>query len=471
MKKSLIICLVLLFCASAFGIPRSSVRNNLGNYTGPITGAAQDDNVKSAMDLVHNLVANASGRRVYVDSTVSGTAGDSWSTAVGTINEAIDLVTANSGDIILIAEGFNVNLTGADAVDLDKAGVKIVGYGVGSNKPRFDFDDVDAEIVFGAANVQLINVDLRPGVALCLKAIDIENAGDNAVIRFVNILEGESAGTDEFVSSVIVGTTAVNPTIENCTYFGTGTGADNFVNLDAATIANPTITGCTVFGQFLEAPIWGAAAVPTNISIKGNTITNNTSGQLSIEFQGAATGIIAGNILVGDTRGSVLDPGSARCSGNTQSLETDTGAIDVPLVIGKTYVVTKAALNTATTDDLFLVTGYIQITNFFGEVTTVFAGSPGNMTIELDSADDDYDSDFSTTVTVDTAGEGDWIKFTNVIDESVLSFTVNTSSMPAINWLCSPGMIEQTLTSTGTGATTWYMTFIPLTSGVTVVPQ
>ena len=93
------------------------------------------------------------------------------------------------------------------------------------------------------------------------------------------------------------------------------------------------------------------------------------------------------------------------------------------------------------------------------------------MSIELDSVDDDYDSDFSTAVNVDAAAEGDWIKFTNVIDESVLSFTAATSSMPAINWLCSPGMIEQTLVSTGTGATTWYMTYIPLTPDVSVTAQ
>lgn len=141
------------------------------------------------------------------------------------------------------------------------------------------------------------------------------------------------------------------------------------------------------------------------------------------------------------------------------------------LIAGQTYVRTKAAVNTGSTDDLFLVVGYIQITNFFGEITTLFGGSPGTMVIELDSVDADYDSDFSTTVNVDAAAEGDWIKFSNVIDESVLSFAANTSAMPAINWLCSPGMIEQTLSSTGTGATTWYMTFIPLTSGVTVTAQ
>jgi hypothetical protein len=139
--------------------------------------------------------------------------------------------------------------------------------------------------------------------------------------------------------------------------------------------------------------------------------------------------------------------------------------------VGQTYVATKAAVNTGTTDDLFLVTGYIQITNFFGVVTTAFAGSPGTMTIELDSADNDYDSDFSTTVNVDAAAAGDYIKFSNVIDEGVLTFTPNVSAMPAINWLCSPGMIEQTLSSTGTGNTTWYMTYIPLVPEATVTVQ
>ncbi len=128
---------------------------------------------------------------------------------------------------------------------------------------------------------------------------------------------------------------------------------------------------------------------------------------------------------------------------------------------GDVRTISMSTAMTATTDQMFTVTGGpIEIVSLFGQCTTALAGSPGNMTIEIDGADGtDYDNDFSTTVTVDTLGEGDVVRFTNAIDEGVLDITANVNAGQTLSWFCSEGEIEQTLTSTGTGAIKWYMSY------------
>lgn len=132
--------------------------------------------------------------------------------------------------------------------------------------------------------------------------------------------------------------------------------------------------------------------------------------------------------------------------------------------------VTMTSAMTGATDQLFTVTGgRVEIISLFGECTTALAGSPGDMTIKLDAdAGSDYDRDFCTTVTVDTLGAGDVVRFTNAIDEGVLDLTANVGAGQTLSWFCSPGEIEQTLTSTGTGAIKWYLSYRKLEAGALV---
>ena len=64
--------------------------------------------------------------------------------------------------------------------------------------------------------------------------------------------------------------------------------------------------------------------------IKNNYIKQTTSSQHCIEFSDAATGCITDNILVAPTLGSVLDPGSMYCSGNTWTADIDAGGEPIP---------------------------------------------------------------------------------------------------------------------------------------------
>ena len=124
-------------------------------------------------------------------------------------------------------------------------------------------------------------------------------------------------------------------------------------------------------------------------------------------------------------------------------------------------------------DQLFTVTGgRVEIISFFGECTTVISSSPGDLTINLDAAAGaNYDRDFSTTVTIDSLGVGDIVRFSNAMDEGVLDLTANVGAGQTLSWFCPEGMIEQTLAEAGTGTIIWYMSYRRLDRAARVIAQ
>ena len=143
------------------------------------------------------------------------------------------------------------------------------------------------------------------------------------------------------------------------------------------------------------------------------------------------------------------------------------------LLVGQVYSLSKEAVCTGATDALFTVAGgAIEIISFFGQVTTIIAGAPGNVSIDLLSSETGttHDLDFTAVVALADNLFGDVIKFDALSGgENAGEATVNTGAGIPLSWFCPVGVIQQTLSSTGTGNVTWYMSFRPLVTGVTVV--
>jgi hypothetical protein len=281
------------------------------------------------------------GSTFYVDSGVTNEGdGSSWANARDTLDEAVAYCTANNGDRILVAQGHNESLSGADGVDLDVAGITVIGIGEGSDRPRFDFDAGAAEFVIGAPAVRIVNLTFLPSADSVVHAIDVENAADWALIENCEFLNSETANTDEFDDAIQIGTTATDVWVVNCkqTYTSSSVEANTFVDLSAATISRPRIIGNYVYGGFDDAPIFGAAAVPTECIIANNVITNTESGDLAIEFTGNATGWIVGNLVSTDAIASSIDAGRMGIADN-QWADFDTyDATAVPYTTNHTGV-------------------------------------------------------------------------------------------------------------------------------------
>lgn len=422
-----------------------------------------------------HLVPSTYGKIIYCDDGGSDGEGTSWQNAITTLKDAEAVAAA--GDTILIGENHNENITtGGDLLNV--AGITVIGMGEGDARPLFDFDAAADELTLDAAGITLKNLRFRPGATVVVAGVRVEDAGIGCVIDNCSFVDGEAAATDEFIDAISVDTSAANLTVKNCTYFNSGTDGhtNTFVNLDEATIANASIIDCVVFGDFAEAGIWWGAAVPTNLLVKDNVVTNVRTGQMCIEGSGNATGICSGNMMYADTLGSVLDPGYLKCIENYAATAVDQSGVLVPrpdTIAGKTYASVMQA--TAQDDNLFDVDGGgIFITSFVGVITTNIVNAAGSVEIKLDADAGWTDYDFSTAVDLDNDQAGQRIVFTNA-NESVLTplAGADAGATSLMNgWHCGEGMIQQDNTDEdATGAIKWFMTWIPYDDGTTVTAQ
>lgn len=417
-------------------------------------------------------LTGTSGNIWYCDDGGSDGDGTTWQTAKTTIKAAEALMSA--GDICYIGANHNENIVNADAVTLNVPGTIFEGMGKGNARPLFDMDDDGTMFTVDAA-VAIRNIRIRPGITACNIGIFFEDDSDGSVFENCAVVDGEAAGTDEFTDAIVVDTVATDITIQNNTFFNTG-APGTYVNLDEATIANATVSGNIMFGACTEAPIWGAAAVPTNLNIHDNTINNTSSGNLCIEFTGNATGSCTNNDLSGDTYGAILDPGLMRVSGNTQNVAADAAAIDVPLVAGRTYTTTWPE-TIFVSDDAWVVSGGpILITNLIGQITTAYDGALTH-TWWCDATTAAQDVEFTDSVDIDAYLVGERIVFSNANPALIANLTSGATNGGASSlmspWYCPIGTIETLIEgpAAAAGAITWYMTFIPLVDGVTIVAQ
>jgi len=105
------------------------------------------------------VAVDVSGKNFYVDSGAAGDGnGLSWDSAVTTVEGAVALCTADNGDVIHIAEGHAETVSNATTIDLDKAGLTLIGYGKGLARPTFTFDNDAGEFRIDADSVHVENV-------------------------------------------------------------------------------------------------------------------------------------------------------------------------------------------------------------------------------------------------------------------------------------------------------------------------
>ena len=198
--------------------------------------------------------------------------------------------------------GHAETLSAADAVDIDVAGVRVIGLGRGALMPTFTYDNSAGEFVIGADNVRIENLRFVPSVTGITHAVNVEATFDHAEIVNCRFETGEAATTDEFLICISVGTTANYGLIQGC-YLdqglaGAATGIslatpqywviqDNFVMGDYSTACLATITGAGVLCQLRN-----------NVFINGEPGALNT---VEVFTQSAAgTWFVSGNIFATD---------------------------------------------------------------------------------------------------------------------------------------------------------------------------
>lgn len=217
-----------------------------------------------------------------------------------TIDYAVGRCTADMGDIIIAMPGHNETITAASAIDLDVAGISLVGIGNGSNMPQIVFNHADATVAVGADNVTIQGMRFTSSITGVVVGVNIEADVDYCTIEGC-LFDVDATGTDEFNHSIRMVDGNVGTLVkDNVIHMGLG-GAVAAVHMDADT-SYTRIVGNYVTGDYSTACIAGDTTLSTNILIGGNLLVQGVGGNIGtepgIELLTGTTGVIQDNRIV-----------------------------------------------------------------------------------------------------------------------------------------------------------------------------
>ena len=247
----------------------------------------------------------STGRRFYVDSgsatgSDGGGSGRNPESPKLTLDEPFTdaIVTASNGDIIYCMPGHAENLAADSTVDMDIAGVKVIGIGEGAARPTFTCTVTTGDFKLAAASSVIENL-------LFLNDIDNSTGLLEVSAADCKILDCEFRESDaaKFADMLILTTAAADRLeIGRCSIIGnTADGAVSAISLIGADGAH--IHDCWIYGDFSTANIDFATTLSALVSVHDCTLWNDdaTAGgdaiQVIKDSATSSTGIIGPNVF------------------------------------------------------------------------------------------------------------------------------------------------------------------------------
>lgn len=237
------------------------------------------------------------GNVFYVSSDTGSSSGPGYApgTAYATIDQAVGACTADNGDVIFVLPGHTETISAAAGIDLDVAGITIIGLGRGSNRPTVTMDTLTTtDIDVDAADITIENIVFKANVLDIVAAIDVNAA--NFTMRNCECIDNSTILNAKIWVLGATSTTSNGMAIENCRFYATG-------DANTACISMPgTSDKCRIVGNELQGD-WGTAAilaagVITNAFIANNYIRNLDAGDdVCINVADNSTGICAYNAV------------------------------------------------------------------------------------------------------------------------------------------------------------------------------
>ena len=248
-----------------------------------------------------------------------------------TLDYAIGQCTASNGDVIYVMPGHAENLTAADSIDCDVAGIKIIGLGWGALKPTFSTTAAAGSFKVDAANILVRNLRLVANFATGTTAGMTLTA--NATDLIVEQCDWrDTSAANEFLLHVTIPTGVGPATFRRCT-FVTAAGSMTNSFLFAGTSTSFTIEDCYFFVDSADSVIDHAAGASTNLRIHNNTIINIDTGAAGycIEQKSDGTGVASRNLLAYNKVDAEVGVGAATWwfeNYATNTVGTSSGVLD-----------------------------------------------------------------------------------------------------------------------------------------------
>jgi hypothetical protein len=214
-----------------------------------------------------------------------------------TIDFAVGQCTANQGDVIYVMPNHTETISAAAGIDLDVAGITVIGLGEGANRPTITMDTANTvDVDVDAAGITIKNLIFSANFADIVAAIDV-NADDFTI---ENCHFQATATNMNFLICIKTGTANQSDRckVHRCTTLMVDTSDTHFIDYPAAQ-DGCEVHGCHLIGNWGTMAIGGAGVI-TLCSIVDNIIYNAASDNDScINLAATATGIVMRNMAGG----------------------------------------------------------------------------------------------------------------------------------------------------------------------------
>lgn len=223
------------------------------------------------------------GSSVLGEGAVAGTdsGNGTYTHPFATIDYAVGRCTANRGDIIAVMPWHVETITTANTLDIDVAGVAVIGLGTGSLMPRCDYTAGAGEVAIGADNVTVYNVNFHANVDSVLIGVDIEDGVDYCTISHC-LFDVETTGTDEFDLAIRLTNNNTGCEISDCIIEMGLADAVAAIKLDADTHRCHILRN-VITGDYSTANINGDTTLSTELLLKENILVNGSSTNVGTE--------------------------------------------------------------------------------------------------------------------------------------------------------------------------------------------
>lgn len=254
------------------------------------------DQLAQVIDVAGGIFGNV----FYVNSSKSSASdtggGLNPDTPLATLDAAIALCTANNGDVVFVMPGHSETLSADSAVDIDVAGITIIGLGSGTNRPTFTFDTaVTADFKLAAANTTIVNLLFKAGIDALTGPIEVSAAN----CSIINCEYQDDDSNNYETTDVITTTTAAHYLLIDGFVFlhdggSGGTQQQSVINLVSADFAE--IRNCRIVCDGAAGCIEDATA-SAQIYIHDNHLESSHANDICITLASTTTGEVSDNRL------------------------------------------------------------------------------------------------------------------------------------------------------------------------------
>jgi len=241
------------------------------------------------------------GNIFFVDSGATN-AGDNTRAGAGpdfpfaTIDYAVGRCTANNGDHIIVMPGHAETVSAAGGLDLDVAGITIIGVGAGPDTPTVTLDTANtADVDVDAAGITVENIHFIANFLDIAAAIDV-NANDFTLrgCRFseTSVILNAAIWIQDHL------TTSDRITVQGCRGTAYGTANTHFINFAGVGVGH-IIADNILMGDWATMCIGGAGVVDQCLITRNQILNVVATADTCISVAATAEGIISDNRCAG----------------------------------------------------------------------------------------------------------------------------------------------------------------------------